>query len=410
MDFRIAEEVVAVSDALRRFIDREVVPLEETHRELLASERSVFDADGRYSAPVLALRRQVRMRSAELGFYNLFGPEALGGGGLGAGAAAAIYENLHEHIGPGRHLIHPVVLPSPFTNGLTPLLAHLDPQVFAPLREAIASGDKTLCFALSEAGAGSDVYGMKTRAVRDGDDWVITGSKQWISNSPYADFVMVFAVTDVEAARVRRGGITGFFIDTTAPGFAVRRVINVMGHLGGDIGEITFDGVRVPDRQRLGAIGRGLSVAINGVNLGRVGMAAQLLGQAKWALNQALAYARQREAFGRAIAEHQAVQFMLADCAMDIYAAKGMVQNCAWRIDQGMPVEAEISMVKAFCTEMANRVFDRAIQIHGAMGLTNELRLEEGYRFARSMRIPDGTTEIQKRTIARRLLAQGVDL
>lgn len=410
MDFSIAEEVVAVGDALVRFIDREVVPIEEANRELLTSERTVFDPDGRYSAPVLALRRQVRMRSAELGFYNLFGPESLGGGGLGAMAAAAIYERVHEHIGPGRHLIHPVMLPSPFTNGLTPLLSHLAPEALEPHLGSIASGDKTLCFALSEAGAGSDVHGMKTRAVRDGDDWVITGSKQWISNSPYADFAMVFAVTDPEAARARRGGITGFFVDTSSAGFAVRRVINVMGHLGGDIGEITFDGVRVPDRQRMGAVGRGLSVAINGVNLGRVGMAAQLLGQAKWALNQAIGYAKQREAFGRAIAEHQAVQFMLADCAMDIYAAKGMVQNCAWRIDQGMAVEAEISMVKAWCTEMANRVFDRAIQVHGAMGLTNELRLEEGYRFARSMRIPDGTTEIQKRTIARRLLGEGMNL
>ncbi len=410
MDFLIPEEIGAVADAIVRFVDREVVPLEEANRELLASERNIFAPDGRYTDAMLALRRKVRMRSAELGFYSLLAPASLGGEEMGAVAAAVIYETLHEHIGPGRHLIHPVLLPSPFTNGLSPVLTHLDPAVFETYRAGLASGDKMMCFGLSEPDAGSDVYAMKTRAVRDGDDWVITGTKQWISNAPYADLAMVFAVTDPEQAKQRRGGITGFLVDTRAPGFSVPRVINVMGHLGGDIGVITLDGVRVRDDHRLGAVGKGLSVAINGVNKGRVGMAAQLLGQARWALKQATQYARQRQTFGRPIAEHQAIQFMLADCAIDIYAAKNMILNCAWRIDQGLPVEAEISMVKAYSTEMVNRVMDRCIQVHGGMGLTNELRLEEGYRFARSMRIPDGTTEIQKRTIARRLLDGGLSL
>jgi acyl-CoA dehydrogenase len=410
MDFHIPEEIGAVADAIIRFVDREVVPLEQANRELLASERTIFTAEGRYTDEMLALRRKVRMRSAELGFYNLFGPASLGGEEMGAVAASAIYEALHEHIGPGRHLIHPIILPSPFTNGLTPVLAHLDPAVFERYRASFASADKMLCFALSEPDAGSDVYAMKTRAVREGDEWVITGTKQWISNSPYADYAMVFAVTDPEQARQRKGGITGFLVDARAPGFAVPRVISVMGHLGGDIGIVTFDGVRVRDDHRLGPVDKGLSVAIDGVNKGRVGMAAQSVGQAKWALNQAVGYAKQRQTFGRPISEHQAVQFMLAECAIDIYASKNMVQNCAWRIDQGLPVEAQISMVKAHSTEMVNRVMDRCIQVHGGMGLTNELRLEEGYRFARSMRIPDGTTEIQKRTIARRLLDNGLSL
>ena len=410
MDFLIPEEVGAVADAIVRFVDREVLPLEEANRDLLASERNIFTPDGRYTDAMLALRRKLRMRSAELGFYNLLAPASLGGEEMGAVAAAVIYETLHEHIGPGRHLIHPVLLPSPFTNGLSPVLTHLDPVVFERYRAGLASGDKMMCFGLSEPDAGSDVYAMKTRAVRDGDGWLITGTKQWISNAPYADYAMVFAVTDPEQAKLRRGGITGFLVDSSATGFAVPRVINVMGHLGGDIGVITLDGVRVRDDHRLGAVGMGLSVAINGVNKGRVGMAAQLLGQARWALRQATDYARQRQTFGRPIAEHQAIQFILADCAIDIYAAKNMVLNCAWRIDQGLPVEAEISMVKAYSTEMVNRVMDRCIQVHGGMGLTNELRLEEGYRFARSMRIPDGTTEIQKRTIARRLLDGGLSL
>ncbi|MES2537121.1 MAG: acyl-CoA dehydrogenase [Pseudomonadota bacterium] len=405
MDFSIPEEIVAVGDAIIKFIDREVVPIEEANRELLASERTIFNADGRYADEVLALRRTIRMRSAELGFYNLFAPEILGGDEMGAVAAVSIQEVLHEHVGPGRHLIHPIVLPSPFTNGLSPVLTSLDPSVFALYRDQLASGDKMLCFGLSEPDAGSDVYGMKTRAVRDGDDWLITGTKQWISNAPYADYAMVFAITDPELCRQRKGGITGFLVDVKTPGFNVPRVISVMGHLGSDIGVITLDAVRVRDDHRLGAEGKGLSVAIKGVNKGRVGMAGQMLGLAKWALKQGVEYSKQRQTFGRPIADHQAIQFMLAECAMEIYAAKNMIRNCAWRIDNGLSVEAEISMVKAYSTEMLNRVMDRCIQIHGGMGLTNELRLEDGYRYARSMRIPDGTTEIQKRTIAKRLLS-----
>lgn len=410
MDFSIPEEIVAVGDALIKFIDREVVPIEDANRELLSSERSIFNADGRYCDAVLELRRKIRMRSAEAGFYSLFGPASIGGEEMGAVAAVTIQAMLHEHIGPGRHLVHPVVLPSPFTNGLTPLLTHLEPSVFEIYREKIAAGETTLCFGLSEPDAGSDVYNMKTRAVRDGDHWVISGTKQWISNSPYADYAMVFAITDAEACKRRSGGVTGFFVDTRAPGFKVPRVISILGHLGSDIGVITLDGVRVRHDHMLGAEGRGLSVAIRGVNVGRVGMAGQCVGLARWALKQAVEYSKQRQTFGKPISGHQAVQFMLADCAIDIYAARNMVQNCAWRIDQQLSVEGEISMVKAFSTEMLNRVMDQCIQIHGGMGLANELRLEEGYRWARSMRIPDGTTEMQKRTIARKLLNGDIDL
>lgn len=404
MDFTIPSDWVEIGDALIRFIDREVVPLEHEHRALLGSERTVYTEEGLYAPQLVALRRQVRMRSAELGFYTALSPESLGGGGLGAQAASYIQERLNAHVGPSRHLIQTVVLPSPFTNGLTPVLKHLDPAVLAKYHAEIASGDKTLCFGLSEPDAGSDVFGMRSRAVRDGDDWLITGTKQWITNAPYADFAMVFAVTDEDKARAHRGGITGFLVPTRTPGFAVPSVIPTMGHLGGDIGIVTLDQVRVPDAHRLGPVDRGLTVALDGVNAGRLSMAASCLGLARWALDQALAYSKVRKTFGQPIAEHQAVQIMLAECAMDIYAAKTMIQHCAWLIDQGRPATKEVSIVKASSTEAAGRVFDRCIQIHGGMGLTNELRLEEGYRFVRTMRIPDGTSEIQRRTIAKRLL------
>ncbi|MFZ2661365.1 MAG: acyl-CoA dehydrogenase family protein [Rhodoferax sp.] len=410
MDFTIEPDTVAIAEAVLRFVEREVLPLQQRHHDLLGSERSLFDASGRYVPEVLALRQQVRKRSAELGFYTLFGDEKLGGGGQGAQVMAHVQEVLNHRVGPAQPLVQTVVLPSPFTNGLSPVLRHLKPDIFAHYRDGIASGDKTLCFGLSEPDAGSDVFGMRTRAVRDGDEWVLTGTKQWITNSPYADYAMVFALTDPEAAARHKGGVTGFFVDTRASGFSVPRIINTMGHLGGDTGVIVLDGVRVRDDHRLGDVGRGLAVAMDGVNAGRLGMAASCLGLARWALDQAVDYAKVRKTFGVPIAEHQAIQLMLADSAMDIYAAKTMIQNCAWRLDSGRAANAQVSMVKAFSTEMLGRVMDRSIQIHGGMGLTNELRLEEGYRFARVMRIPDGTGEIQRRTIARQLLAGQADL
>ena len=410
MDFTIEPDTEAIAEAVLRFVEREVLPLQQRHHDLLGSERSLFDASGRYVPEVLALRQQVRKRSAELGFYTLFGDEKLGGGGQGAQVMAHVQEVLNHRVGPAQPLVQMVVLPSPFTNGLSPVLRHLKPDIFAHYRDGIASGDKTLCFGLSEPDAGSDVFGMRTRAVRDGDEWVLTGTKQWITNSPYADYAMVFALTDPEAAARHKGGVTGFFVDTRAPGFSVPRIINTMGHLGGDTGVIVLDGVRVRDDHRLGEVGRGLAVAMDGVNAGRMGMAASCLGLARWALDQAVDYAKVRKTFGVPIAEHQAIQLMLADSAMDIYAAKTMIQNCAWRLDSGRAATAQVSMVKAFSTEMLGRVMDRSIQIHGGMGLTNELRLEEGYRFARVMRIPDGTGEIQRRTIARQLLAGQAEL
>ncbi len=410
MDFTIDPDTVAIAEAVLRFVEREVLPLQQRHHDLLASERTLFDASGRYVPEVLALRQQVRKRSAELGFYTLFGDEKLGGGGQGAQVMAHVQEVLNHRVGPAQALVQTVVLPSPFTNGLSPVLRHLKPDIFEQYRDGIASGDKTLCFGLSEPDAGSDAFGMKTRAVRDGDEWVLTGTKQWITNSPYADYAMVFALTDPEAAARHKGGVTGFFVDTHAPGFSVPRIINTMGHLGGDTGVIVLDGVRVRDDHRLGDVGRGLAVAMDGVNAGRMGMAASCLGLARWGLDQAVEYAKVRKTFGVPIAEHQAIQLMLADSAMDIYAAKTMIQNCAWRLDSGRAATAQVSMVKAFSTEMLGRVMDRSIQIHGGMGLTNELRLEEGYRFARVMRIPDGTGEIQRRTIARQLLTGQADL
>ncbi|MGW9331728.1 acyl-CoA dehydrogenase family protein [Bosea sp. NPDC055594] len=402
------EDIVQIGESLIRFVEQEIVPIETANKAIFASERTMFDETGRFTPAVEALKRDVRMKSAEAGFYTMFGPEEIGGGGLGPLASVYLNWLLSAHCGPGRTLIHPVVVPSPFTNGLSPLLTFLDADVRAGHLPQIASGEKTLCFGLSEPDAGSDVFSIKTRAVRDGDDWVITGSKQWITNGPYADYAMVFAITDPELFAQRKGGITGFFVDTSWAGFSVVSTIPIMGHLGAEIGILAFDGLRVPDRYRLGAVDQGLKVALKGVNTGRLGMSATCIGLARWALVQAIEYAKVRKTFGRPIAEHQAVQMLLAESASDLYAAETMLVDCALRLERGERALAETSLVKQHCTDSSNRVFDRCMQVHGGMGLTNELRLEQGYRFTRSMRIPDGTSEIQKRTVARDLIANGI--
>ena len=405
MDFSIDDELVSAGEALVKFIDREVVDLENKNTDVLYNERKLFDETGRFSPKVVELRKWVRMRSAELGFYTMFGDEELGGSGLGPLANIYIQELINHRYGPERPLIQTYVIPSPFTNGLTPILRWLSPALQPSVLPMIASGEKTLCFGLSEPDAGSDVFSMRSRAVRDGDTWTITGTKQWITNAPYADYAIIFAITNPELANGRKRGITAFLVDTQATGFSVPSVIPIMGHLGAEIGIISLDGVRVTDAYRLGEVDEGLKVALTGISAGRLSMAASCVGLARWALDQAIEYSKIRKTFNKAIAEHQSIQNHLAECASDIYAAKTMVQHCAWLVLQKRPAIKELSMVKSFATEMLSRVMDRCIQVHGAMGLTNELRLEAGYRYARVLRIPDGTGEIQRRTIARQLIS-----
>ncbi|TVT30686.1 acyl-CoA dehydrogenase family protein [Marinobacter vinifirmus] len=408
-DFQIPEDIHAVIDSLLRFIEREVLPIEREHGSILDDERDRYQRDGRLVPEALVLRRRVRNLSYEAGFYTMFGAEELGGGGLGATAAAYVHEAMNRRFGPGHSLVKEIVIPSAFTNGLSPVLRFLSPALRERYLIDIARGDKTLCFGLSEPDAGSDVFNMKTRAVLEGDEWILNGTKQWITNAPYADYGMIFAVTDPDRFKARKGGVTGFFIDTRGEGFKVTSTIPLMGHLGADIGIVSLENVRVPADHVLGTVHEGFDVAMSGVGTGRLGMAGSCVGLAEWALDRGLDYAKQRVTFGKPIREHQAIQMHLAECAMDIYAAKNMVLNCAWRVDAGHKPTKELSMCKAFATEMLFRVMDRIISVHGAMGLTNELQLEEGLRLARILRVPDGTGEIQRRTIARKLLAGDTD-
>ena len=404
MDFRIPEETQEIINALKQLVEKVVIPLEEENRTLLYNERNYYLEDGRRHPKVEELRKIVRMESAKSGFYTMFGDKELGGEQLGPITSLLVAEALNKHY-PNRKLIDHVLIPSPFTNGLTPVLKGLQPALKEKYLPKIASGEETLCFGLTEPDAGSDVWGIKTRAVRDGDDWVINGTKQWISNAAYANYCMLFAVTNPELVAQRKGGISCFFVETSWEGFNVDSIIPTMGSLGGDAAIISLENLRVPHEHVIGEVDNGFTKAIHGINNGRLGMSGKCIGSAQWALNKAVEYANIRETFGKKIGQHQMIQHMLAECAMDIYAARNMALHCAWKIENSDKVPAkEISMVKAYCTEMMGRVYDKAIQIHGGMGLSNELELEEGFRLARTIRIPDGTSEIHRRTIALSLL------
>ena len=406
IDFEFSEEIREIGNALIKFIDQEVVPLEDANADLLSDPRKMYGPDRRYTEEFLALRKIVRMKSAEAGFYAVFGASEIGGMDMGPFTAAHLYQLMNEKYGPERPLIHTVVIPSPFTNGLSPILRFLNPDIIDDYCPQVASGEATLCCGISEPDAGSDVFNMKTTAVQDGDHWVINGGKQWITNAPYADYCMLFAVTDPEAFKKRNGtGISGFFVDTKTAGFSVPSVIPVMGSYGSETGIIALDNVRVHKSHMLGKENEGFKILMTGVNTGRIGMSASCIGMAKWAMEQSVEYSKSRKTFGKPIAEYQAIQIKLAEMAMNIYAARNMVLNCAWKLERGEKALKEISIIKAFCTEMLSKVMDEAIQVHGGMGLTNELRIEAGYRYARIMRIPDGTAEIQRRTIARLLLS-----
>ncbi|MFS0671158.1 acyl-CoA dehydrogenase family protein [Peribacillus frigoritolerans] len=404
MDFNMPEETQEIINGIKQFINKVVIPLEEENRDLLYNERKYYLEDGRRHPKVEELRRIVRKESAKAGFYTMFGAKELGGGGFGPLTALLVNEAIGKHY-PHRKLIEHVVIPSPFTNGLTPVLNGLKQELKDKYIEGIGSGEKTLCFGLTEPDAGSDVWGIKTRAVKDGNEWVLNGTKQWISHAHYADYCMLFAVTNPELQAKRKGGITCFFVETKLEGFNVDSVIPVMGSLGGDATIISIDNLRIPEENIIGELDQGFGKAMNGINNGRLGMSGKCIGSAQWALQKAVEYSKIRKTFGKTLSEHQTIQNMLADCALDIYAARNMALNCAWKIENSTKTPTkEISMVKAFCTEMMGRVYDRAIQIHGGMGLSNELGLEEGYRNARLVRIPDGTSEIHRRTIARSLL------
>jgi acyl-CoA dehydrogenase len=244
---------------------------------------------------------------------------------------------------------------------------------------------------------------MRSRAVRTSTGWSLSGEKQWITNGPYADLAIVFAITDDEAAARRRGGISAFLVPMDSPGAAVASVLKLYGHPGSNEATLAFDDVALPESALLGAEGDGMRIALSGTSVGRVYNAARSTGVAAWAVEQATAYARERVTFAKRVIEHQAVGFMLAEAARETLAAHLMGLHAAATIDAGDSGLCELAMAKSFATESAVRVIDIATQALGGMGITNEVHLQEAWQEIRAVCIADGSAEMMRRLIASQL-------
>ena len=384
MDFELAEEHRMLKDLVANFVRDELMPLE---KGVLARE-----AEGRGLSIGADEMKRLDEVSRKLGLWGLDAPEDIGGSDLPAVAMVGVNEEL------GR-TVTPYTLP-PDSPNLRMMMATVTPEQREAYLAPYVRGETVSAIGISEPGAGGDPAGMTTRAVRDGDDWVINGRKIWISRAAVADFTIVMAVTNKELGS--RGGMSAFLVDGDNPGFKVVRPIPMIG--GAVTYEVLLEDCRVPGWKLLGTEGNGFAPMQLRLSTRRCEMAAWSIGMAQRALDMMVEYAPQRKTFGLPLSERQAVQWWIADAATQIHATRLMTYDCAWKLDQGRDVRLEISMIKAFATEMAYKVVDNAMQCFGAMGMTKELPLQQMLLKLRTMRIYDGPTEVHKWVVARNLL------
>lgn len=406
--FDLPQDVLDVRDGVLRFVDAQVAPRIERNHALLEDQRRLYDESGRYSPDARKLIRDVRMLSAEAGFYTMCAPTEIGGGGLGHLAYYVAWEAIYRRLG-GQGVVIPWVI-AHWAFGPSRLLTQVTEEARQRCLAGMISGETSMCFGLSEPGAGSDASMIKTRAIRTDRGWKISGRKLWTTNAPTAEWCIVFAITDAEKAARKAGGISAFLVPTDARGFTVESVVRLFGHVGGHEGALVLEDVEVQPWQLVGELDQGFKIALYGVSLGRVYNSARAVGQGRWALEMAIEYAKQREAFGAKIAEYQGISFPLAEAATELHAAHLMGLNAATLLDRGDKALKELSMAKAYSVQAGFRAVDRAIQTHGGMGLTNEVGLVHAWQDLRIVNIADGTNEILNRMIAQRLMAGDLDL
>jgi len=374
VDLELTAEQRAVVETTRAFVQRELVPHEDE------VERS-----GVLDPGLLAKLRDTAIRA---GLYAANMPEEVGGGGLDT-LTWMLMERELGHTGYALQMLA-VARPSRI------LLACAGDQRASYLLPTVA-GERTECLAMTEPEAGSDLRGMRTRAVRDGSDWVITGTKHFISHADAADFVILFAATGEQE-------LTAFLVDVDAPGLTVLPGYRSVSHRGYGNAVLVFDGCRVAGDAVLGEVGRGFDVANTWLGTTRLQVAASCLGRARRALDLAVRHAATRRQFGKTIGRNQGVAFKLADMATALESATWLTWRAAWLVDAGKPADPAIAMAKLAATEMLASVADEALQIHGGMGLMDELVLERIWRDARVERIWDGTSEIQRHILSRSML------
>lgn len=386
MDFTIPEEITALRKSYASFLDREVRPADEALRDQFAA----LDPDRALIADAgLAVRR----RSAEEGFYACYLPEEAGGWGVSTLGVTLLVEDAARS---GLRLA-PLTLGVPNPSGPTPLLLHLPEHLHETYLAPVVRAEKSMCFALTEPEAGSDAQAIRTSARLDGDEWVIDGMKHYITNGDKADFAVVFAVTD--PVKRAAGGITAFVVPRDQ--FRVGKVQTTLAD--SHPAELWFDGSRVPADHVIGEVGRGFQTAMSFLNAGRAGFAAQSLGLAEFCLDQAVAHARTRTAFGRPLAANQGVSFPLAQCKVEIEAMRWMTYHLAWAVDQGVSPMLDSSIAKYYATDRAYAVADRCLQVFGGMGLLREGPVERVLRHLRVLRVVEGASEVQMLVIARSL-------
>lgn len=378
MNFDLPESHQLLRHAVREFCEREVRP-------------HAREWDARESFPM-----ELVPKLAELGLLGIRIPEAYGGAGMDTLAYAIAVEECARVDGS-------LALTVASHNGLG--TGHIfafgtEEQKQRYLPKA-ASGEWLAAWALTEPGSGSDSAGMLTTAVRDGDSWVIDGTKMFITQGGVGGFCVVLARTN-KAVPAQRG-ITAFIVDAGTPGFRASRKLEKYGCRWSDTAELVLEGVRVPDSQRLGAVDHGFYDTMSILDRGRVSIAAMALGLGRGALELAVRYAKDRRAFDRPIAEFQAIQWKLADAATQLEAAELLIRRAAWLADRGEPYSREASMAKLFASEAATRACNDAVQIHGGYGYTREFEVERHLRDVKLCEIGEGTSEVQRMVIAKHL-------
>ena len=377
----LTHEQQMLLETVQAFMQAEIYPHEE-------------QVDETGSVP-LELGRQIEARSIEAGLYSANLPESVGGGGLSYSDMALV----EREYGKTTHALH-----SWIGRPTEILLACEGDQIDRYLIPAV-NAEKRELFALSEPEAGSDIMSMKTNARKDGDDWILSGSKHFISGPVMPDFAIVFAATgEDETPRGPRKRITAFLVDVGAEGFDIREGNQCVSYRGYHTFQLAFDNVRLAASQVLGSEGRGLELAGQWLGMGRIWVGATCCGKAERLFELASTWAAERHQFGRPIGQFQATGFKLADMAVEMRAADLLVQDAVERAENGRMTDADAAMVKLFCSEMLSRVADHTVQIYGGMGLMAELPVQRLWRDSRLERIWDGTSEIQRHIITRSIL------
>jgi butyryl-CoA dehydrogenase len=378
MNLELTDEQRMIRDTAREFAAREVAP-----------KAAELDKSGRWPSEIVA-------KMGELGLMGVAIPQEYGGAGMDAVSYALAMEEISAACASTGVIMS--VNNSLFSD---PVYKFGTDDQKKRVLMPVARGEKLGCFGLTEPMSGSDAQTMATNAEKVGGSWVINGAKNWITNGPHADFILVFAVTDRSGAKIKH---TAFLVERGTPGYTQNAPDHKLGIHAAHSCTVFFENVKVPEENIVGKVGDGFKVAMATLDGGRIGIACQALGIARAAFEKSVAYAKERKSFGVPIAQHQAIQFMLADMAVQIDAARLLCWRAATMKDKGVRHSAESAMAKLYASEMATRVTHKAIQVHGGYGYSTEFPVERHYRDARITEIYEGTSEIQRIVIAANLL------